>query len=363
MNEKIIRPYFEIDDQNAIFPSTGGKRFAAKLLDILLVSIIIFIIDITYTYTTLSGGFFDDNMNLTIEQWSSPLMIVTTISILVWITFLIVIPLLNFKEKGQSLGKMVFSITPMYLDKKNKEIKIILRELPYIILFASSNIMILITGYNVPAIISEFISSDIAGTTTMTVKELIGTIFTNSGNVGYVTTCYIATVWISFITLILLIFLFISITSNQQKRGYCDKMVNVAMVDLKTIIPLNEAEARFNQIINVNNQNTNYSNNVDINIQKDESVDVDVVDVKLSTNKDDFADSKEVQEWEEKNNNTSTTFEDNQNDESINIELNDNEDLNIYTIPQLKKMLEEKNIAYKSSMKKQELIDLLKNNK
>ena len=288
-------------------------------------------------------------------------MIYTSLSLLTWIFFLVLIPIFNPKNKGQSLGKMILKITPLYLDAKNKNLKIIIREIPILILFASGIVLTMITGYNTSYIISNIKNSEFSNDVAKLSNDEI---LRSSGFSDFVVTMYIIkSIW-NFIAFIGIIVLFVMIASNPQKRGPHDKMANVAIVDLKTKITIVEAEIRFNQMLknfypttppqqdfgdqNFNNEPQQPTN--DIILPQTNEVD--------NNNNNDNNNNEVILE-------KVPSLEENLNPEIIEDELTNviiepkKQDYSNLTVAKIKEILNEEKIEFKSNMKKQDLIDLL----
>ncbi len=405
MNNKVlIRNYFEIGDEKSIYPASGFKRFSAKLLDIVIVNLFVFILFIIKDNVVLgSDGYLMDlsevpiylingirvdvplkEATLLISQWDFRIILFQIASIFLWVIFLIIIPIFNFKNKGQSVGKKVFSITPLYLDGKNKTIKIILREIPFVIIFSLSSIMTLISGYEMNIIISEYyqefnLNGELQGAG---INDIMGAI----GFSSFVKTMFSIQTYLTMFLFIYILVIFILLVRNPQKIAIHDKFVNEAIVDLKTIVSTNEAENRYKVLLHSNYGFVDeQQDNLDQNINNE----IENIDPKLEN----YEDKKNVEEKDKinhsdnkiiikqdnekltKSKNIDTEFKDNKN----NLKSNDNllsnendklsnnddsiEDFSKLTIKEIKEILASKNIEFKSSMKKDELIELLNKNK
>ncbi len=402
MNNKVlIKNYFEIGDDKSIYPATGFKRFSAKLLDILIVNLFVFILFLIKNNVVLSDegylmkieaiplSYYDllkvtrvDSLpfvELLISQWDFRIMIFQVTSIFMWVFFLIIVPIINFKNKGQSLGKKVFSITPLYLDNKNKTIKIILREIPFIFIFSFSNIVALISGYEINIIISEYFNE-------VNVKDSnINDIMNSIGFNSFVISMFSFQSYLSLAMFIYILVVFFLLVKNPQKIAIHDKFVNEAIVDLKTIISTQEAENRYKVLLhsnygfideqqkNLNNENNNEKeiNDIDPKLENYENEKKEEnIDIKFDKENNENLNNNNNEEKVLDSNNNDLELNNGENNSSPNEEKEQdnqkklkekNDDFSKLTVKELKELLDSKNIKFKSTMKKSELIELLKN--
>ncbi len=253
-----IKPYFYIAGDKVIYPASTWKRVGARFIDIFLVNIFIFIF---FAVLYSSIGEFEINEEIAqsknyadvVPQLYSPtFMIVTSFGVIGLICLNLIIPLFNKKNPGQTFGKLLFSITPIFFTNSSKKF-IVLRELPLTIIVIAPLIILLIMGGNPNFYYSqaqEFIKfggvidpSELSHDANLSFFYFVSHYLTNDKIMGdgpslsgfaagfvYLKQMTMAIYWI------FLIVLWVSIAFNQQKMGLMDKLANTSVVDLKKVI-------------------------------------------------------------------------------------------------------------------------------
>ena len=176
------------------------------------------------------------------------------------VLFNILIPMFNPKHKGQSLGKMIFKITPIFEDGDNANWSIVKRELPISLFQVLILTMILSTGYNLqfmamqykqwyesiinanaavlPEIIEQFKTAVPHYTNIWHFITVIAPnaqyVASNAISIGQVITGYTKEI-LEIAWPLLLIVIMISIAFGENKRGLHDRFSKTSIIDLKTL--------------------------------------------------------------------------------------------------------------------------------
>lgn len=266
--QTIKMSYIKISDGNVIYPATITKRIFARLLDFILASIVPFILTSIY-YANFSSNEF-------IDSYNTKIMIELSVSFASFAVFFILIPLLNFKNLGQSLGKKMLKITPLYFSEKNNIWSFLLRESFIGALLIIPTLIFIIIGIN-PTISASLYANLYDSNSTLT-KVFLDPAFQNPGpsisgqidflglwnNGFYVKNIdhqYIIENWqvglgilglvIGYLFFISILVVWISAGTNNQKRGIHDTLSKTAIVDLKTITTEKNALDNYNKLLNV----------------------------------------------------------------------------------------------------------------
>ncbi|NOQ50254.1 MAG: hypothetical protein GQ557_01135 [Mycoplasmataceae bacterium] len=264
MEQKNIpnKPYFYIDSDRIVYPAATWKRVFARFFDLLMINLILTLFFAIY-YSTMS---IDLTLNLNEQnflytdfvppfyQWFFMLLYSLAIAIIVFNC--LIFPLLNKKNPGQTLGKRLMNITPIYFKNKGKK-QVIIRELPLTLIFIFPLIILLLIG-GIPSFYYqqykqwtlgleglEKIPDGITNTPLpefnslydffqngVTSKWLMGDQAISGFHASLL---YFYNFAIGFYYIFVLA-LFISIVFSQKKIGIIDKIVKTSIVDLKTII-------------------------------------------------------------------------------------------------------------------------------
>ncbi len=254
-NSSYIKPYFYIEGEKVIYPASTWKRIGARFVDIFLVNIFLYLF-FAILYSNITDYYIGEEMtsndvyaDFIPQLYSLAFMLVISFAILLLIAFNLLIPLFNKKNPGQTFGKLLFGITPIFFTKSSKKI-ITTRELPLTIIVIMPLIISLILGGNPIFYYSQaqdFI--DNGGTIEKTKDETLAfyifireymtnpNIMPGGVTLNQVTAAFIYLKQIfTGIYWIFLIVLLISIAFNPQKMGFIDKLANTSVVDLKKII-------------------------------------------------------------------------------------------------------------------------------
>ena len=289
---------FYMSNGQVAMSSSVGRRFWARLLDFIFSAIIGSIIFMSFYYT--GGVETASSSNVLVEGWEQALQAGSTnwqdyfytfdnymhtaynpyflASVIVpmfgMIFFNIGFPLINPKHKGQSLGKMILKITPIFETNKNIAWTIVKREMPLSLFQVLILITLAIVGVNSNFMAMQYKqwyesiqNSELA----VVIPELENPldlynavvpyyrniwhfiteiapnsayVASNAFNTSQVAFAYIGQMLSISWTLILLI-LFISIALGPNKRGLHDQFAHTAVVDLRTL----QSEENFEMLV------------------------------------------------------------------------------------------------------------------
>lgn len=299
------RTYYKIGNKEAIETSKMGQRFLARLTDLLIALLPGFLIISIYQFVAtngvseasitnvmqklVDGGIALDNISsadlfngLLVAQYNWVIMMGWSISIIGLISVFFVFPLLNKKNFGQTIGKWLFKITPLYLSD-NQTKSLILRETLMIAPVILTFIFLMAGGYSVGLWFSKYSQilnltmSDSTGTNliadrfveiqsgipstysifdfmlnignnTQVLNNSRVTLAASASSGGILLTSEIFKILVSINWLVLTIF----ITANKKGKSPIDMASKTAIVDLKTVTSVTEAE---NTFIRTNNMN------------------------------------------------------------------------------------------------------------
>lgn len=268
-DKKLKRQYFKIEDDKVIYPASVLSRVGARLIDFIIIWFPSFLIVSIYVPLNVEGTTSASEFAQVVpNQYDSVLMFSWSFTIFFAIFILMILPYFS-KNPGQTLGKKLFKITPLYLGKKNEKFAYILRELPITFLFILPAIFELALGFDAQAYYFQYSSylrnnsafNDVnpdypsmftffsdywGGTDTNGLLDptLPGQHISTAG----VAACYLQVIT-SMIFIIVLFILWISMLVDAQKRGYHDIVSKTAVVNLKTITSLENAEKMYNELM------------------------------------------------------------------------------------------------------------------
>ncbi|BDV03335.1 MAG: hypothetical protein HPPSJP_0560 [Candidatus Hepatoplasma scabrum] len=269
-DQQIKMSYIKIANGNVIYPATITKRILARLLDFIFASIIPFILTAIY-YANFSENEF-------IDPYNSQIMIELSVSFASFAFFFILIPLLNFKNLGQSFGKKILKITPLYFKEKNNAWSFIIRESFIGILLILPTLFFLIVGFNPTISISLY--SNLYDSNPALNKIFLDQDFNEYGRSANGQIDFLVHIWadgfyvkdvsnhqyiieswqvglgilglvIGYLFFISIIIVWVSAGVNNQKRGFHDNLAKTAIVDLKTITTEKYALDNYNKLLNV----------------------------------------------------------------------------------------------------------------
>lgn len=327
--QTIKMSYIKISDGNVIYPATITKRIFARLLDFIFASIVPFILTSIY-YANFSNNEF-------IDAYNTQIMIELSVSFASFAIFFIIIPSLNFKNLGQSLGKKILKITPLYFNEKNNFLSFILRESFIGILLILPTLIFIIVGFNPtistslyanlydsnPALNKVFLDPNYqepAKSATGQIDFLIN-IWGEGFYVKDIDHQYIIEGWqigfgilglvIGYLFFASILVVWISAGTNNQKRGLHDNLAKTAVVDLRTITTEKNALDNYNKLLNVYKIDPDQEQkiNQDINDEQFSSLNIFGDDDKKEAKKDSSKDKnknqkeKDPKKEQEKNNN------------------------------------------------------------
>lgn len=285
MKDKSRITYFKIGKDEAVYPAKSSIRLFARIFDYLiailpgalLTSIYVSVISPTISGQSIQSsaelaGIIEGQAVITASQWNiflEPFMysiydfIVLTgqsIMIIGIILFLIIIPLMNKKNIGQTIGKRLFKITPIYLSNKSERYSFVKREL-----FVAGPLILMITFSMIGGVsgnaqlsvyqrLTNYTSDDVAykdgvyaigqlPSTNSQIKFFLEiysnpTYFNGSKQVAIL---LIVNTQIYIVIIIYLIVLFFTTLFSSQKKGMHDLVAKTSVVDLKSIVNINEA--------------------------------------------------------------------------------------------------------------------------
>ncbi len=334
MNENVStnevrKTYFITSENEVVYPAGAWRRIFARLIDIIFISIIPFIT--VLIYSSINGN---SDVSVAPSMYDGWVVGIASLQIILTIIFFIVIPMTNRKYFGQSLGKRIVKITPMYLGE-NKYSSFLIRESIISGLYLLPTIMVVALGYDVISIYSGYINYATENNIAIEYSNVYSFIFSGWNNLVDANIYLVdkinsvqkgllyASVIIQYICLIMIIFIAVTIGIEFQKRGFHDKIANTSVIDLKTFTSLERVTKEYDEMLNINS---------------------DEKDIKPEVLDEQNSDPIELSEKE------------------ITISEENKIDYNKMTIPQLKDELIKRNINFKTSSRKKELIELLEKN-
>ncbi len=241
--------YFETVDGKHILPASLTKRSVARFIDIITYGFIgsIFMI-IFYQNIKTNGATFE------VEAYNWMFLVGVLITLFSTIFFAFIYPIfLNKKNIGQTLGKKLFNITPMYLNEKyNPKIDILKREMPIAFFYLFINIVVLSIGFNyssVTTLYNEFLLNLSENPEYVSTWEFIKNSDVLIGANGFQQAMgYLYTVLSPLFFTVMLILL-LSIAFGTKKRGLHDQIANTAIVDLNTMGYIDSFAATESEVI------------------------------------------------------------------------------------------------------------------
>ena len=239
-NETIIEAktlYFETVDGQHILPASLTKRSFARFIDFIMYGFIgnIFVIIFYQNISTDNLG-----QSFQFESYGAYFLVGMILIILCTFFFALIYPLyLNKKNPGQSLGKQIFNITPMYLGSKyHPTIDILKRETIVVGLYLFLNALVLATGFNyssITALYNQYLLNIDSSNEIIYAWDFVVESPTLIGANNFQQTLGFIYLVVNPLFYFLLIILFMSIAFGTKKRGLHDKLANTAIVDLNTM--------------------------------------------------------------------------------------------------------------------------------
>ncbi|BDV02311.1 MAG: hypothetical protein HPAVJP_2000 [Candidatus Hepatoplasma vulgare] len=297
-DKKLKRQYFKIEGDKVIYPASVLSRVGARLIDFIIIWFPAFLIVSIYVPLNVEGTSDATSFSQVVPNQYDPVLMFSWAFTVFFAFFILMILPYYSKNPGQTLGKKLFKITPLYLGEKNEKFAYILRELPITILFILPGIFELALGFDAQAYYLQYnayLRNNPQFDTGNPVYPSLFTFFKDywggnaditSGNNVFdgspgqhlntsgVAMCYLQVIT-SMIFLIVLIVLWISMLIDSQKRGYHDIASKTAVVNLKTITTLENAEKMYNElmggipsIVDENPQDTPIKLDTDLNEEK-----------------------------------------------------------------------------------------------
>lgn len=323
------KQYFKLSDDNVIYPASILSRIGARLLDFFFIWIIPFIITVIYIPLSTSSinealdasngnGDFSQAVN---QSYDAVLMFVWILTIVIAFLFLIVLPYFNKKNYGQTFGKKILHITPLYVGDKNERNAFVLRELPIFTLFILPALFEIMMGYDASSFYFQFLSYVDEGDFLADGEvfpgsfEFFSDYWANGDPYGIlvdagllISTFQVSMAYLQIISsmlfLIVLFILWISMLFENQKRGLHDQLSKTAVVNLRTMTTLESAEQRYNELVG------NFTSVAQENIEEPITLDVDQEDKKEEESKE----QKNISE--QKNKEITSNIKDNKKEEN-----------------------------------------------
>lgn len=309
--------YIKISDGNVIYPATITKRICARLLDFIFASIVPFILTSIY-YANFSNNEF-------IDSYNTQIMIELSVSFASFAIFFVLIPMLNFKNLGQSLGKKIFKITPLYFSEKNNFWSFLLRESFIGILLILPTLIFIIVGFN-PTISTSLYANlydsnptlnkvfldpnwEIQGESASGQIDFLINIWGEGFYVQNIDHQYIIEGWqvgfgilglvIGYLFFVSIIVVWISAGTSNQKRGLHDNLAKTAIVDLKTITTEKNALDNYNKLLNVYKIDPDQEQKINQNINEESFSSLNIFEEENKEEKDSSKDKKKEQNKED----------------------------------------------------------------
>ncbi len=227
--------YFETVDGKHVLPASLTKRSVSRFIDIITYGFIgsIFMI-IFYQNIKTDGATFE------VDAYNWMFIVGILITLFSTIFFAFIYPIfINKKNVGQSLGKKLFNITPMYLNEKyNPKVDIFKREIPIALFYLFINIIVLSIGFNyasVATLYNQFLINLSENPEYVSTWEFIKNSDVLIGANGFQQTMGYIYVILSPLFFTVLLIILLSIAFGTKKRGLHDQIANTAIVDLSTM--------------------------------------------------------------------------------------------------------------------------------
>ncbi len=227
--------YFETIDGQHILPASVTKRAIARFIDLISYGLIgsIFLI-IFYGNVQTNGPEFS------VELYDWMFVVGVSATILSTLFFAFIYPLfINKKNIGQTLGKQIFNITPMYLNKKyNPKLDIVKRELPLAIFYVFINIIVLLSGVNfisITNLYNDFLQSASENPELISNWKFVSSADTIIGANGFQQAMGYTYIILSPLFFTIIVVFLLSIAFGKKKRGLHDLYAKTAIVDLSTM--------------------------------------------------------------------------------------------------------------------------------
>lgn len=253
MSKSKNKSYYKFSDDKIIFSSNLSKRFWARALDFLIAGLIGKLILTIFSNVATPSIPKNPPLNslpeYVIAQFNPVMMIGWSLCFLGILFTLWIYPMFfNRKYPGQTFGKKIFKITPMYLHENKFYKSFILRESFVSLLLLFSFLLIIINGidssyvnYKYDVFRSSFSTIPNSLPPSINQWNFILNIW-NDQSIMFSITATQYMVVISFIQkiiyitwFVLLIILFFTIAFNPSKRGMHDFISETVVVDLRTI--------------------------------------------------------------------------------------------------------------------------------
>lgn len=123
--------YYKLNENEIIYSAKLGKRIAARLLDFIIAGLIGSLLATIYVWVAAPGIPSEPTNALDyylLDYYDPVLMSGWAVALSGTFFYLWLVPLLNFRHPGQTIGKRVLNITPMFLSDRNVYWSIAFRE-------------------------------------------------------------------------------------------------------------------------------------------------------------------------------------------------------------------------------------------
>ena len=225
--------YFKIEDDKVIYKASFIKRLIARILDFFLALFIPIVMSLIY----FEIGFHKNNWYPQPWNWS---FITTGLLSIFGILFIMVIfPILNKKNPGQTIGKKILKITILNNGDHNIKKCMLIRELPLAFCLLIPIILQLISGIEINHLVMIYSLNN-----PMYTKDIYNFIFDilpkgiDGLNNTYMWQSVFGLISMIFskIDMFILISVSISILASPQNIGFNDNYIKFVIVDTTTII-------------------------------------------------------------------------------------------------------------------------------
>ncbi len=251
--------YFQTSKNQVVYPASTWKRFFARILDL------VFAVAIGSSLITWQLHPGRHSQKATDVAINAP-----EISAIVWtgwvlnlvglIIFFYIIPIFNKKNPGQTVGKYIMGITPLYLNDSKVWKAIIIREIPWTLLYMLPIIFTMMTSNEAGFLYAQFSrlvalhrKNDIGEWTKVPSRFEWLNVYSRDARYGGLNMFQIVMTWFAWISNYIMLFaypiLWLSILFSPLRRGAHDHMASTAVVDLRTLMTKTDADKMTKRII------------------------------------------------------------------------------------------------------------------
>ncbi len=230
---------FKINDDQVIYKASFIKRFIARILDFSIALFIPIIMSFIYFVVNLQTD------NWYPQPWNWEFLLSGILAMIGIIFTMVIYPIINKKNPGQSIGKKILKIKILNIENKNISKVILIRELPISIFYILPIVLQLISGIEAKNLFASYLKQNEEYK-----KGIFDFLFNVLPNgVDGIKKVYMWQSIVNFISMIISrieVFIFIgisiSIIASPKNIGINDKKLGIAIVDISSIKNIKESE-------------------------------------------------------------------------------------------------------------------------